>query len=129
MGKFKKKASELKAWYKKNEPALAVLGSVVVATVGWGLAGYYQTKMVMAESRLSGMRENTDPNPWPKIYIPPKVMADVENGATLKYRQKSDEHGTYSQSTSLDEFPPEADEMFNQGGYDAAFYEEGNRDA
>lgn len=135
MSKFKKKASELKAWYKKNEPAILVVGSTIVGVVGWGLAGYYQGKAIKAESRIAGMREQSrvrdeiDPDAWPTIKVPPKVMSDVENGATLKYRQRTDEHGTYCQSTSLDEFPAEANELFERGGYDAAFYEEGNRDA
>ena len=115
MGKFKKKASELKAWYKKNEPALAVLGSVVVATVGWGLAGYYQTKMVMAESRLQGRREAGVPS-WPTVEVHPNLMEDFENGDTLRLRQfEMLDGGHYIQATTLDDgFTSEADEFYNK---------------
>lgn len=120
MSKLKKKASELKAWYRKNEAAILVAGTAFVGAAGWALAGYYQGRAIKAESVLKGMRvaprlEEVGPDNWPLIEISPDCMKDVQEGATLKYREfRVRPNSVIAQFTTLDDFPPEADESIEE---------------
>lgn len=117
MGKFKKKASELKAWYKKNEIGVLAVGTAVVGSVGWALAGYYQGKAIKAESMLEGIREARKTS-WPTIEVHPELMEDFENGdgGTLRLRLfEMLSGGVYVQGTTEEDgFTPEAEEFYNQ---------------
>jgi hypothetical protein len=101
-----KKLDEIKAKLKKHAPELMVAGLTVAGSLGWVMAGIYAQKLANLEG--------DDPNAWPTIEVLPSCMKDVEEGATLKYRQITSKDGsrTYAQQTTLDEWPDEAVKEF-----------------
>jgi len=115
VGKFKKKASELKAWYTENELAVLAVGSTLVGAVGWALAGYYSGKNNNLERTIDRLLE-AEENAWPLIEISPRALQAVEDGETLMYRQYSPEPNRVvcQMTTSAEGFPAEADEKFDK---------------
>lgn len=102
--KLKSKLSKFKILAKKHGPAvLGAIGTIVATEV----ALHYRNKVVRYET--------VDPDEWPSVEISPGVMKDVEEGATLKLRMfETEDYRTYTQFTTLDEFPAEADEEYNK---------------
>lgn len=100
-----KKLSEIKAKLKKHAPELIVAALTVAGTSGWIVAGIYAQKVKAMET--------VDLDAWPTIEVSPWTMKSVQNGATLKYRQAQYGPKTfYSQSTTMDDFGPNADRAF-----------------
>lgn len=101
--KLKSKLSKFKILAKKHGPAvLGGIGTVVATAV----AVHYRNKVVRYET--------VDPDEWPSIEISPGAMDRIEKGATLKLRKfKVAPNHTYVQFTTDGEFPPEAEEFYN----------------
>lgn len=89
---------------KRHIPAIVGGMTTIAAAV---LAEYYHRRVVYLET--------IDPDAWPTIEVTPNCMKDVKNGATLMYREFSvGPNSFYSQMTTLDEFPDEANEEFDK---------------
>lgn len=98
--KLKAKLEQAKGLAKKHAPEIISVALGVVGAIGWGLAGHYKNELDKLQT--------VDPNAWPTIEVPPNVMKDVRNGATMKYREAQIGSSWYAQSTSLDDFPDQA---------------------
>jgi hypothetical protein len=101
--KMKSRMVQFKAQIKKHAP-LVVTGSIAVASSI--AAVYYRKELVKWET--------VDNNAYPKIEVHPSLLKDVhEKGATLKYRvyRTAPDH-VCIQTTTLEEFPPEAEEAY-----------------
>lgn len=103
--KFKAKLSRLKIHAKKHGPA--ILGGIGTVVAG-AFAIHYRN--LVAE--MEAIDKQTDG--WSTIKIHPKQRKDIENGATLKYREiRIDSDHIYTQATTLDDFSDDMNERFH----------------
>jgi len=108
------KLERAKAKIKQHAPELIIAGLTVFGAAGWIVAG-------LKEQRIRDL-ETVDPDAWPLIKIPPRAYEDVENGATLKYRQyREDDNTLVHQMTTAKEFSAVADREFHKYRDDSIF--------
>jgi hypothetical protein len=101
--KLKANLAEIKSKVKEHAPViLGVVGTIVATSA----ALYYR-------NQLAKVDEPVDPDAWVSIKIHPRLMENVRNGATLKYRQKNiGPDDIYIQQTTKDDFSEEMNERF-----------------